>query len=301
MRVSTMRYTAEQGLRNIAKNKMFSIASIATMAACIFLFGVFYAFIANVQGVMKNIEESMPVMVYFDEKTTDKQKDKIKDKLSKRDDVIEVKYVSGEEAWEKYKADYFGEDADAITGFEDNPLVDSDRFEVYMASVDAQEAIVKFAGGLDGVRKVNSAAEAAEIVKNVSVLLATVSGVITGVLLIVAIFLISNTVSMGITIRREEIAIMKYIGAKDSFVRAPFILEGVLIGLVGAAIPLLLLYFAYEGAINSISKNFGALLSFIEFLPVSSVYATLLPVGLALGVGIGLIGSTFTIRKHLKA
>lgn len=301
MRISTIKYTVQQGLRNIAKNKMFSIASIATMVACIFLFGVFYALIANVQGVMKNIEESMPVMVYFEEETTQKQKDKIEKKLAKQDGVIEVKYVSGEEAWESYKQEYFGEDADALTGFEENPLINSDRFEVYMSSVDNQNGIIEFAGKLDGVRKVRSSAEAAEVVKNVSVLLATLSGVITAVLLVVAIFLISNTVSMGITIRREEIAIMKYIGAKDSFVRAPFVFEGILIGLVGAAIPLLLLYFVYQAAVNSITENYGALLSFIEFLPVSQVYATLLPVGLALGVGIGLIGSTFTIRKHLKA
>lgn len=301
MRISTIKYTVQQGLRNIAKNKMFSIASVATMVACIFLFGVFYALIANVQGIMRNIEESMPVMVYFEEETTKKEKDKIEKKLAKQDGVIEVKYVSGEEAWESYKQEYFGEDADALTGFEENPLVNSDRFEVYMSSVDNQNGIIEYAGKLDGVRKVRSSAEAAEVVKNVSVLLATLSGVITAVLLVVAIFLISNTVSMGITIRREEIAIMKYIGAKDSFVRAPFVFEGILIGLVGAAIPLLLLYFVYQAAVNSITENYGALLSFIEFLPVSQVYATLLPVGLALGVGIGLIGSTFTIRKHLKA
>ena len=301
MRISTIKYTVQQGLRNIVKNKMFSIASVATMVACIFLFGVFYALIANVQGIMRNIEESMPVMVYFEEETTKKEKDKIEKKLAKQDGVIEVKYVSGEEAWESYKQEYFGEDADALTGFEENPLVNSDRFEVYMSSVDNQNGIIEYAGKLDGVRKVRSSAEAAEVVKNVSVLLATLSGVITAVLLVVAIFLISNTVSMGITIRREEIAIMKYIGAKDSFVRAPFVFEGILIGLVGATIPLLLLYFVYQAAVNSITENYGALLSFIEFLPVSQVYATLLPIGLALGVGIGLIGSTFTIRKHLKA
>jgi cell division transport system permease protein len=130
---------------------------------------------------------------------------------------------------------------------------------------------------------------------------AGVSAVITTVLLIVAIFLISNTVSMGITVRREEIAIMKYIGAKDSFVRAPFMFEGLLIGLVGAIIPLVLLYFAYEKAVAYVMEKFSVLTTFIEFLPVSQVYSTLLPVGLALGVGIGFAGSVFTIRKHLNA
>lgn len=280
---------------------MFSIASIATMVACIFLFGVFYSLIVNVQGVMRNVEESVPVVVYFEKEATEKQIEKIKKSLTSREDVLEVKYVSADEAWEEFQKSYFGEDSDAAAGFTENPLEDSDNFEVYMKSVDSQEDVVAYAKGLEGVRKVKASAAAAETLKNISVLLATISGVITSVLLIVAVFLISNTVAMGITIRREEIAIMKYIGAKDSFVRAPFILEGVLIGLIGAAIPLSLLYFAYQQAINYISIHFSALTSYIDFYPVSKVYATLLPVGLALGVGIGFIGSFFTIKKHLKA
>ncbi len=301
MRISTIKYTVQQGLRNIAKNKMFSIASVATMVACIFLFGVFYALIANVQEVMRNVEESLPIVVYFEKEATQKEKDNIERNLSQRDDVLEVKYVSSEEGWEEFKKVYFGEDTEALTGFEENPLADSDNFEVYLKSVENQEDVVKFAEELKGVRKVRASASAAETLKTISVLLATISGVIVALLLIVAIFLISNTVSMGITIRREEIAIMKYIGAKDSFVRAPFILEGVLIGLVGAALPLTLLYFVYKGAIEYVTTEFALIVGTIDFLSVGKLYLTLLPVGLALGVGIGFVGSYFTIKRHLKA
>lgn len=301
MRVSTIRYTVQQGLRNIAKNKMFSIASIATMVACIFLFGVFYSLIVNVQGVMKSVEESMAVIVYFDEDATDKQIKAIKEKLSKRDDVLEVKYVSGDEAWEKFQKDYLGDDSSIADGWTENPLENSDNFEVYLKSIENQDEIVAYAKSLKGVRKVNDSPEAAKTLENISLLLATVSAVITTVLLIVAVFLISNTVAMGITIRREEIAIMKYIGAKDSFVRAPFMFEGILIGLIGAAIPLFLLYFAYGEAVKYVQQKFAVLTTFIDFIPVSDVYATLLPIGLALGVGIGFVGSFFTIKKHLKA
>ena len=105
---------------------------------------------------------------------------------------------------------------------------------------------------------------------------------------------------MGITVRREEIAIMKYIGAKDGFVRAPFVFEGLLIGAIGAVIPLGILYFVYEKAIHYILEKFHLLQNIIDFLPVTQVYRTLLPVGILLGVGIGFVGSFFTIRKHLK-
>lgn len=301
MRLSTIKYTVEQGLRNIAKNKMFSIASVATMIACIFLFGVFYALIANANELMQNVEESLPIVVYFEEDITEKERNNIKKNLEQREDVVEVKYIDAETAWEEFKSVYFGEDSEALTGFEENPLANSDNFEIYMKSVEDQDSVVKFAKELKGVRKVRASADAAEMLKNISVLLATVSGVIVALLLVVAIFLISNTVSMGITIRREEIAIMKYIGAKDSFVRAPFILEGVLIGLVGALIPLTLLYFVYKAAIDYVVTKFSLVVGFIDFLSVGKLYLTLLPVGLALGVGIGFVGSFFTIRKHLKA
>ncbi len=301
MRLSTIKYTVEQGLRNIAKNKMFSIASVATMIACIFLFGVFYALIANANELMQNVEESLPIVVYFEEDITAKERENIKQNLMQREDVLEVKYIDADTAWEEFKSVYFGEDSEALTGFEENPLANSDNFEIYMKSVENQDGVVKFAKELKGVRKVRASADAAEMLKNISVLLATVSGVIVALLLVVAIFLISNTVSMGITVRREEIAIMKYIGAKDSFVRAPFILEGVLIGLVGAAIPLTLLYFVYKAAIDYVVTKFALVVGFIDFLSVGKLYLTLLPVGLALGVGIGFIGSFFTIKKHLKA
>lgn len=302
MRVSTIRYTIAQGLRNIVKNKMFSIASIATMAACIFLFGIFYSIIVNFQHIVDKAEEGVAVVVFLDEDVTDKQLKSIQKKLEAREEVLEVKYVSAEEAWEDFQIDYFGEEnADAAAGFEKNPLENSDNFEVYLKDVEMQKKLVDYAEGLKGVRKVNKSEQVADALANINKLIAYVSGAIILVLLTVAIFLINNTVTMGITIRKEEIAIMKYIGAKDSFVRAPFVLEGILIGVIGAAIPLVVLYYTYEKAINFILSRFTVLSTFLEFLPVASVYKTLLPVGLALGVGIGFVGSFFTIKKHLKA
>ncbi len=140
----------------------------------------------------------------------------------------------------------------------------------------------------------------ADTLSSVNRLITYVSIAIIAILLAVSIFLISNTVTMGITVRREEIAIMKYIGAKDGFVRAPFVIEGVVIGLIGAIIPLALLYFMYGKAVSYILQRFNLLNNILDFLPVTAVYKVLLPVGLALGVGIGFVGSFFTIRKHLK-
>ena len=302
MSLGTVKYSVKQGVKNIARNRMFSIASIATMAACIFLFGIFFSIIRNFSHIVEKAEEGVAIVVLFDEEATDERVEKIGKQLSKHEGVLEVKYVSAEEAWEEFQKSYLADNPELAEGFaDDNPLANSDNYEVYLESVENQEEVVAFAESLEGVRKVNKSDVVAKTLENFNVLLTYVSGAIILILLIVAVFLISNTVSIGITIRREEIAIMKYIGAKDSFVRAPFVIEGILIGVVGATIPLIILYFAYEKAVSTIISKFSVLNTILEFLPVTEVYKFLLPIGLALGVGIGFIGSFLTIRKHLKA
>ncbi len=301
MRISTFGYSMKQGVKNIGRNKMFSMASIATMAACIFLFGLFYSIVVNFSHIVEKAEEGVAITVLFDENVTQAAKDRIGEQLAEADGVLSVNYVSAEEAWESFKDDYFGESKDLADGFKtDNPLRNSDNFEVYMADVSKQKSVVEYAQSLEGVRKVNKSDVVAKMLTSVNKLVGYVSVTIIAILLGVSIFLISNTVTMGITVRREEIAIMKYIGAKDGFVRAPFVIEGLLIGIVGALIPLLLLYFMYDKAISYIMSKFSLLNNIMEFLPVLDVYKTLLPVGIALGVGIGFVGSFFTIRKHLK-
>lgn len=301
MRISTVGYSMKQGVKNIGRNKMFSLASIATMAACIFVFGLFFAIVMNFQYIVHKAEEGVAITVFFDEEATQAQIEKIGEKLEKHEGVKEIKYVSADEAWESFKDQYFGDEEELAEGFKnDNPLAGSDNYEVYMNDVSAQKDLVEFAKGLDGVRKVNKSDTVANTLNSVNKLVWYVSAVIIAVLLVISIFLISNTVMMGITVRREEIAIMKYIGAKDSFVRAPFVIEGVLIGLVGAVIPLIVLYFMYTKAIAYILAKFSLLGNILDFLPASQVYRTLLPVGLALGMGIGFVGSFFTIRKHLR-
>ena len=301
MRISTIGYSMKQGVKNIGRNKLFSIASIATMAACIFLFGLFYSIVVNFNYIVEKAEEGVAITVFFEEDATDEQKEEIGAQLEAADGVLEVNYVSADDAWSQFQEEYFGDNAELAEGFQtDNPLANSDNYEVYMADVSKQKDVVSFAEGLQGVRKVNKSDVVAKTLTSVNKLVGYVSVAIIAILLAVSVFLISNTVTMGITVRREEIAIMKYIGAKDGFVRAPFVFEGLIIGAIGAVIPLILLYFLYEKVIQYIMTKFSLLNNIVDFLPVATVYRTLLPVGIALGVGIGFVGSFFTIRKHLK-
>lgn len=301
MRISTFGYSMKQGVKNIGRNKMFSIASIATMAACIFLFGLFYAIIVNLNYIVEEAEKNVAITIFFNDDATQEQKDEIGEELDGKDGVLDVNYISAEDAWEKFQDDYFGESKDAAEGFKnDNPLANSDSYEVLMEDVEKQKEVVAFAESLEGVRKVKKSDVVAKTLTSVNKLMYYVSAALILILLAVSVFLISNTVTMGITVRREEIAIMKYIGAKDGFARAPFVIEGLVIGIVGAIIPLIMLFFMYDKAVAYIMTKFSLLNNIITFLPVTDVYKTLLPVGVALGVGIGFVGSFFTIHKHLR-
>ena len=316
MRISTFGYVGKQGVKNIWRNKMFSLASIATMSACIFLFGLFFSILVNFQYIIKSAEEGVAITVFFNDDATEEQKKEIGEQLESRDDVSEVKYVSADDAWAEFQKEYFGDNPELAEGFkDDNPLAGSDNYEVYMKTVKGdnkdliakskslsatQQDLVKFAQSLDGVRQVNKSDVVANTLSSVNMLVAYVSIAIIAILLGVSIVLSSNTVTTGITVRKEEIAIMKYIGAKDFVVRSPFVIEGLIIGLFGAAIPLALLYFLYDKAVVYIMEKFSILKNIITFLPVGNVYIYLLPIGLVMGIGIGFLGSYFTVRKHLR-
>ena len=316
MRISTIGYVGKQGVKNIWRNKMFSLASVATMSACIFLFGLFFSILVNFQYIIRTAEEGVAITVFFEEDATDEQKEEIGQQLAEHEGVADVNYVSADEAWEEFQKEYFGDNPELAEGFkDDNPLASSDNYEVYMETVEnddqslvarsrslseTQNELVEFAQGLDGVREVNKSDVVAKTLSSVNALVAIVSIAIIVILFGVSIFLISNTVTMGITVRKEEIAIMKYIGAKDFVVRSPFVIEGLIIGIFGAAIPLTLLYFLYDRAVEYIMTRFRILQNIIDFLPVGTVYQILLPIGLVMGIGIGFLGSFFTVRKHLK-
>ena len=214
----------------------------------------------------------------------------------------ECKYVSADETWENFAKQYFEGKEEYKDGFKpnDNPLATSAHYEVYVYQVETQDALAEYIRSLDGVREVKQAEGATTTLTTMNRVIGYVSIAIILILLAVSVFLISNTVTIGISVRKEEIGIMKLIGATNLFVRAPFLIEGILIGLVGAAIPLGLLYVVYNRVISYVMTEFSVLSNFMAFMPVSAVFRILLPVGLILGMGIGLVGSIFTIRKHLK-
>lgn len=301
MRFNTIGYCFKQGFKNIWRNKLFSLASMATMAACIFMFGIFFCIVQNFQHFVREAEEGVAVTVLFDEGTTEDEILEIGQGLTKRDGVSEVVYVSADEAWKSYQEKYFEGNPEVAEAFvDDNPLANSANLEIYMKDISKQDDLVTYIESLDKVRKVNRSDSVASMLTDFNRLVSYVSVAIIGLLLAVAIFLINNTVAIGISVRREEIGIMRLIGAKNSFIKAPFLIEGIVIGLVGAIFPLILLYFLYNKLITYVTTQFTGLSNVMNFLPAGQLFQTLLPVGMALGVGIGFFGSVVTIQRHLK-
>lgn len=296
MRISTFFYTLKQGIRNIFRNGWYSLASVATISACLLLFGAFFAIVVNVVHIVKAAEEGVAVTVFFDEGLSDEKIAQIGDMITKRSEVREVNFVSADEAWETFKQD-LGEYAEGII---DNPLEDSANYEIYLNRIEDQNSLVTYLESIEGVREVNRSDLTANILTGMNSLLGYIAVAIIVILLAVSVFLISNTVMIGIQLRKEEITIMKYIGATDFFVRAPFVVEGLIIGLIGSAIPLGLIYSLYNYIIDFINVNFNILTDLLKFVSIADIFQYLVPISLGIGAGIGFVGSFTTVRKHLR-
>lgn len=297
MKISTLLYTIKQGFVNIFRNKWYSLASIATISACLFLFGMFYAIVMNFQHIVQNAEEGVCISVLFVEGTTEERMKEINEMIDGREEVARTEFISADQAWEEFSQDYL---QGYTEGFPENPLVGMDTIEVYMNDVEQQEDLAVYIESIPDVDHVNRSLVVADTLSGVNLLIGYVSFGIIGILLAVSVFLISNTIAVGISIRSEEINIMKYVGATDFFVRSPFVLEGMLIGLVGAAIPLGFIYSLYNTVLSYVVERFSVLSSLLDFLTVEEIFKYLGPVSLAVGVGIGFLGSMMTVKKHLR-
>lgn len=297
MRFSTFIFTLKQGIVSIFRNKWYSLASIATISACLFMFGIFYSIVANFQYIVKEAQNGVSVTIFFDEDISDERVVEIGSLVEARTEVDHVYYVSADEAWESFREEYLGEYAD---GFTENPLEDSDNYEIFLRDASLQDSLVNYLETVDGIRLINKSDQMANALAGMDKLVGYVAVGIIVILLCVSVFLIGNTVTIGISVRKEEINIMKYIGATDFFVRFPFVIEGILIGVLGSLVPLAIVYLVYNNIIGLVLNKFTVLHSILKFLTVGEIFHTLVPISVCIGVGIGFIGSVTTVRKHIR-
>lgn len=246
----------------------------------------------------------MGITVFFDEALTEEEIKSIGQEIEARPEIRDMVFTSEEEAWESFKADYFEGMEELAEGFaQDNPLAGSSSYTLYLNDITDQVSIVQYLESLQGVRDVIYSSEIVAKFTNINRLIGALSAVIIGILLAVAIFLISNTISVTSAFRKSENEIMRLIGATNFMIRAPFVVEGLLLGLAGALVPLGSMYVLYKKAAVYAAENFGLFVGeggIFYILPIEQIFPSMAAVALGLGLGIGFFVSFFTIRKHLK-
>lgn len=301
MRIGTFFYCLGQGLVNIRRHILYTLASIATITACVFLFSVFYSVVENLRYTVKMVEETVGITVFFDKELSEEEVMDIGSQIGLRDEVREMNFVSAEDAWAEFQKEYLQGAEDLAAGFiDDNPLANMPSYEIFLKDVEQQGPFVSWLEQQPGVRRVNASSIAAEGLVDMNNAIGYVSIGLIVILLCVSIFLISNTISMAINARKDEIRIMRLVGATKGFIRAPFMVEGLFIGLVGAAIPMGLMVLLYDRAIAYLERKLAILAGLMSFMELEAVMQVLIPVAAVLGIGIGFFGSRAAMRKHLK-
>lgn len=294
-------YNVGQGFKNIRRNRMFSIASVLTMTTCLFLFGIMYFIVTNLRYMIREAEANVGITVFFNDGTTEQQMIEIRDQIEAKKGVKLVKYVSGDQAWEEFKELYLS-DQELLESFGDeNPLENSSSFEIFFDTVEDQSKLTSEIKRINGVRQVNDTQQLVQALTKTNRVVSISSSVLIALLLIISLFLISTTVSVGVSVRKNEISIMHLIGATDSFIRFPFIIEGMTLGLLGAALPLSILYAVYYKVIELLGTRFSGLMqSGMDVVAVNDIFMKLSPMIVGIGLGLGLLGSWMTMNRELR-
>lgn len=298
---SSFFYCLGQSFAGIGRHKGFFIASVFTIAACIFLIGMFVAVALNLVNLVEQASGSVCITVFFDEGLEEESILEIGDEIAAWDEVDYVEYTSAEEAWANFQETYFADYPELAEGFaDDNPLADSASYDIYLVDISTQTEVSERLEALDGIRQVNRSDSTAGALTDIGGIVGIVSVVLIIVLLCVSVFLISNTIVTGINFRKDEIQIMKYVGATDFFVKSPFIFEGIIIGLLGALIPLVVLFFIYRSAVTMFVQQFQTISASFSLMSSGEIFAILIPVAFVIGAGIGFVGSMTATGKHIK-
>ena len=298
-KIRTLFYCIGQGIRSTWKNRIYSLASAGTITACLLLLGVFYFVMVNFNYAVESAESLVGITVFFEDGTTEERILEIKEEIRLRTDVAEVKYISAKEAWETYKQESLNEELSATFG-SDNPLENSASLEVSLKDVSKQNALVRYVESIADVRKVNHSDSIAESFAGVKTMAWIISVGLIAILVAVAVFLIRTTISTGINVRREEISIMSIIGATEFFIRAPFVVEGAIIGILGSVLPLGILYVVYGEVVRTLKEQFESVFATMKFVDRTEIMHQFIPLALVFSLGIGIIASHVTAKRQIR-
>lgn len=285
------------GFRSIWRNKGMGLVSIATIFAVMLLVGAILLTVLNINGFVQRVNASLDkVVFYLYDETTVEETENLLEELSYREEVAQIKYVSKEQAI-IVAQDMFGDDNFIKSGIEKNPLPASIIIE--LNEIKDAEKIVEDYSSNKNIEEVRYYQELIQKVVRIDKAIKIGGFFAFIVIVLLSIFVISNIIKVAISSRGAEIEIMKYVGASDSFIKGPFIIEGLFYSIVGSALSFGALWVLYNKFIDVYGNSIYEYLSF-EVVPMNDIYLDMLVIFLAIGIGIGSIGSITSIRKYLK-
>ena len=298
VKYSVLGYLIGEGFRNFFKNKKSTIASLIIMFATMFVFGIFFVIGENVNHVIAEIEAQQGMQVFINKNASKEQEKELENQIREIEYVNNVVYKSKEDALNQMKVMFKNTPYLAKSYEEDNPFPAS--YVVTLTNLEkskeVQEQILKF----DNVLEIQTKDDTINALINIANGVRIASGVILVILIFISIFIISNTIKLTVHARRKEISIMKYVGATNGFIRWPFMVEGILIGVIASFISILVLGITYNVTTEKIITSLSAARVHINLLTFSSMFNLLIVVYLILGIGIGTIGSAISMKKYLE-
>jgi len=296
MKWNTVKYLFKEGILGLWKNRLMALASVGTIILCLFILGMSYSVMGNIDYILGQVETEMGITAYIEEGTTEETIQETRKEIEANASVLEVNYISKSEALLTFSNEQGNEEL--FTEFQlDNPLPAS--FEIRVKEVDKQASVVSALMEYPFL-EVTYFERETDIFIGINQAIQVISVIVIASLIIIALLLITNTIKLTVYIRRKEINIMKYIGATDAFIRFPFVVEGVLIGILGAVLPMGGIYLLYRYLLSLSETVLQGVLGGLNLLPIEVIMGGIIPIFIAIGVGIGSVGSAIAIRKHLK-
>ncbi len=300
MKYNVVSYLIGEGIRNVFKNKKSAISALTIMCLCMLVFGIFFIIGENISNIMNTVEEAQGLQVYFKVGTEDSVMKSIGEEIKNLDGVNKVEFISKEDGLEQMKETY-GENAKTIEGMESDFMPDSYRVTLSDLSLNEQiQEQIKEIVGKDNLDEITSSNEIISTIMGIGKAIRIFTLGLLIILVLVSIVIISNTIKLTVHARRKEISIMKYVGATNSFIRSPFIVEGIIIGIVAALIAVVILGIIYSALIPKMLESDIVKTLEMSFVTFADMFNILIIVYLILGIGIGSIGSSISMRKYLE-
>lgn len=297
MKYNVIGYFLSEGFRNVFKNKKSTISCLGVMCATMLIFGLFFTLGKNINSAVKNLEQEQGMQVFMEYEATEEEISKLKDDLNKIQGINSVTFVSKEESYNTMK-ERLGKNEKAMSGF--GPERFSVSYIVTLTDLNLNNQVYNEINALEGVRTIQNKRETIETLSKIGDTIQIVTFTMFAILILISLFIISNTIKLTVHSRRKEISIMKYVGATNGFIRTPFMIEGVIIGLISGIISILVVGGGYNYIANALANSETWQKLSINLLSFKEMFAQIVLVYILLGVGIGIVGSSISMKKYLE-